>query len=234
MRSYAQYCPVARGLDLIGDRWTLLIVRELLTRGPCRHTDIKAGLPGVASNLLVDRLRVMEQDGLIRREQAPPPVATTLFHLTDRGRALSPVLGHIALWAEPGLGSPRAGEEFRAHWLALPARQYLTDHQPDAPPAIVHLGVADDYLAVQVGKGVKIRPARPDDDPSATATGAPDLLVGLITGRLSLTAARRHGLRVTGSAEKLERVLPSHHTGGSADHGKVTTARSPATSSRAG
>ncbi len=221
MRSYAQYCPVARGLDLIGDRWTLLIVREILTRGPCRHTDIKAGLPGVASNLLVERLRVMEHDGLIRREQAPPPVATTLFHLTDRGRALSPVLGHIALWAEPDLGAPREGEEFRAHWLALPARQYLTDHRPDAPPAIVQLGVADDYLAVQVGNGVQVRPARPDDRPAATATGAPDLLVGLITGRLSLTTAEELGLIVTGDQAAVERVLPNHQTGGSADHGKV-------------
>ena len=221
MRSYGQYCPVARGLDLIGDRWTLLIVRELLTRGPCRHTDIKAGLPGVASNLLVERLRVMEHDGLIRREQAPPPVATTLFHLTERGRALSPVLGHIALWAEPELGPRREGEAFRTHWLALPARQYLTDHRPDGPPTLVHLGVGDDYLAVQVGNGVQVRSARPDDRPAATATGAPDLLVGLITGRLSLTAATGQGMRVTGSTQTLERVLPHHQTGGSADHGKV-------------
>ena len=82
MRTYGQYCPMAKSLDVIGDRWSLLIVRELLGRGPLRYTDIRNGLPGVATNLLADRLRELEQAGVLRREAAPPPIATTLFHLT--------------------------------------------------------------------------------------------------------------------------------------------------------
>src|ERR1051325_10951356 len=85
MRSYGQYCSVAKALDVIGDRWSLLIIRELLLQGPCRYTDLRNGLPGIATNLLAERLRELEAAGLIRREEAAPPVATTLFHLTEAG-----------------------------------------------------------------------------------------------------------------------------------------------------
>jgi DNA-binding HxlR family transcriptional regulator len=98
MRSYGQYCSIAKALDVVGDRWTFLIVRELLLRGACRYTDLRYGLPGIATNLLADRLRELESAGLVRREEAPPPVATTLFHLTEAGLQLDPVLRAIGLW----------------------------------------------------------------------------------------------------------------------------------------
>ena len=88
MRSYGQYCALAKALDVLGDRWTLLIVRELMLAGPSRYTDLRNGLPGIATNLLSDRLRELEAAGVVAREQAPPPVATTLFSLTaPRGGA---------------------------------------------------------------------------------------------------------------------------------------------------
>src|SRR5580692_4963804 len=98
MRSYQQRCGLAKALDVIGDRWTLLIVRELLIRGACRYTDLKDGLPGIATNLLSDRIRDLESGGLIWREDAPPPVATTLYHLTDTGKELTPVLDALGRW----------------------------------------------------------------------------------------------------------------------------------------
>src|SRR2546423_15133465 len=82
MRAYAQFCGLAKALEIIGDRWTLLIVRELMAHRRCRYTDLQNGLPGIATNLLADRLRELEQAGIIQREQAPPPIATTLFSLT--------------------------------------------------------------------------------------------------------------------------------------------------------
>src|SRR3954449_5530110 len=98
MRSYGEYCAAAKSLDVVGDRWTLLIVRELLARGACRYTDLRAGLPGIATNLLADRLRELESAGIVEREDAPPPVATTLFSLTERGRALQPVISALGCW----------------------------------------------------------------------------------------------------------------------------------------
>jgi DNA-binding HxlR family transcriptional regulator len=91
VRHYGQYCALARALDVVGDRWTLLIIRELSIR-PCRYTDLRDGLPGIATNLLADRLKSLEAAGVIASEAAPPPVATTLYRLTDRGMALLPAM----------------------------------------------------------------------------------------------------------------------------------------------
>src|SRR3977135_4624644 len=98
MRSYDEYCSIAKSLDVVGDRWTLLIVRELTLRGACRYTDLRNGLPGIATNLLAGRLRELEQAGVIAREDAPPPIATTLFRLTPRGEELRAVLDGLTLW----------------------------------------------------------------------------------------------------------------------------------------
>src|SRR5437016_11764986 len=118
MRSYEQQCGLARALDMVGDRWTLLIVRELLIR-PCRYTDLQYGLPGIATNLLADRLRQLETDGVITREAASPPIATTVFRLTRRGEALRPVLEALGRWGAPPHGDAYGEAVFRSHSLAL-------------------------------------------------------------------------------------------------------------------
>lgn len=97
MRSYDEYCAIAKSLDVIGDRWTLLIVRELALQGRCRYTDLRNGLPGIATNLLADRLRELEQVGLIERRELPPPVARTVYSLSAAGwRKVPPVIQAIA------------------------------------------------------------------------------------------------------------------------------------------
>ena len=100
MRSYGEFCAVARALDVIGDRWTLLIVRELLLR-PCRYTDLRDGLPGIATNLLAERLRELEAANVVEREDPEPPVATTLYRLTERGEQLRPVIQQLLRWGAP-------------------------------------------------------------------------------------------------------------------------------------
>ncbi|MFD8638614.1 winged helix-turn-helix transcriptional regulator, partial [Streptomyces sp. NPDC059656] len=153
MRTYGQYCGIAKTLDAVGDRWTLLIVRELLALGPCRHTDLRNGLPGIASNLLVDRLRDLEEAGLIHREAAPPPVATTLFSLTERGRELEPVLRELSRWGIPLLREPGGSDTFRTHWLDMPARA-LTDHRPDQPAIALQLHAdGNEDLVIEVKDG---------------------------------------------------------------------------------
>ncbi|MFI5975356.1 winged helix-turn-helix transcriptional regulator [Streptomyces sp. NPDC051452] len=123
-RSYDQYCSAARALDLVGDRWTLLIVRELLA-GPRRYTDLHADLPGVSTDVLASRLKDMERDGLAARRRLPPPGASFVYELTPRGRQLLPVLQALGTWGAAELGERRPTDAVRAHWFALPLLRAL-------------------------------------------------------------------------------------------------------------
>ncbi|GGT65460.1 winged helix-turn-helix transcriptional regulator [Streptomyces lateritius] len=123
-RSYDQYCAAARALDVVGDRWTLLIVRELLA-GPRRYTDLHADLPGVSTDMLAGRLKDMEGAALLTRRRLPPPASASVYELTERGRGLLPVLRALAEWGAPALEEPRPTDAVRAHWLAIPLLRAL-------------------------------------------------------------------------------------------------------------
>jgi DNA-binding HxlR family transcriptional regulator len=123
-RSYDQYCPLSRALDLIGERWTALIVRELLA-GPRRYTDLHADLPGVSTDVLAARLKELEHDGLVTRRRLPPPAAAAVYELTARGRDLRPALTALAAWGAEDLGEPRPTDALRPHWFALPLMRHL-------------------------------------------------------------------------------------------------------------
>ncbi len=211
MRSYGQYCALAKALDVIGDRWALLIVRELLIRGRCRYTDLRTGLPGIATNLLADRLRELEQAGVVGREDAPPPIATTLFHLTPRGEALEPVLLELGRWGAPLLGkhlSKARKDEFCSHWLSLPLKLYLRDHAPERHPISIELRTGEEPMQVEVAGGaVRIHPGSAKH-PDAVLTGTPQLILGVLAGKLGLAEARAAGLRYDGDIEVLRRVQP--------------------------
>jgi DNA-binding HxlR family transcriptional regulator len=213
MRSYNQYCALAKALDVLGDRWTLLVVRELMLAGPSRYTDLRNGLPGIATNLLSDRLRELEAAGVVAREQAPPPVATTLFSLTPRGEALRPVLDELGAWGVPYMADgPAAGDAFRGRWMTWPAEQFLTDSEPERPPVSVELRGEEDgdrVLVETTGGAVRARPARPDDRPDALLDGAPYAILGLLSGQITLAQARERGLRVEGDTSVLDRLQPA-------------------------
>ncbi|MET8283100.1 winged helix-turn-helix transcriptional regulator [Micromonospora sp. NPDC005174] len=131
-RSYGDACPIGRSLDVVGERWALLVVRELLL-GPRRFSDVRRGLPGASSNLIADRLRELEGRDVIRRRKLPPPAGSWVYELTQRGRRLEPVLLALGEW---GADVPRPPEPF-----ALSATSVLlylrTAGHPDAgaPPA---------------------------------------------------------------------------------------------------
>lgn len=109
MKRFHQYCPVAHALDLIGDRWALLIVRELMI-GQRRYTDLADALPGIGTNILAGRLRHLEGAGVVRRRKLPPPAAVTVYELTEEGRALDDVLRALAFWGGRTMGPPEAGD----------------------------------------------------------------------------------------------------------------------------
>jgi DNA-binding HxlR family transcriptional regulator len=209
MRSYDQYCSIARGLDIVGDRWTLLIVRELLLQGPCRFTDLKRGLPGIATNLLSTRLKELEEAGLISREDAPPPVATALYALTENGRALEPVLKALGLWGLRYMSTERPDDTFQARWLAYAAAWFTTDSDPDAPPAVIQLIAADEQAVVEVGGGqpVRTRIGRAAD-PDLVLDGPPRAILGLLTGVIDIDVAVQIGLTATGRRDVLARLRP--------------------------
>jgi len=208
MRSYGQYCALAKALDLVGDRWTLLIVRELGLRGPSRYTDLQHGLPGIATNMLADRLREMEDAGIVRRDAAPPPVATALFQLTERGQELVPVLFALGRWGAALMGERAEGDEFRTHWLKYPLEQLFADAAPSEPPVTIELRTGDQPIVVEAtGGAVRTHPGGADN-PDAVVTGEPDVVIGLLKRRLDLREAKRQGLHVDGDTRALRRLQP--------------------------
>jgi DNA-binding HxlR family transcriptional regulator len=207
MRSYGEYCSIAKALDVVGDRWTLLIVRELIIRGGCRYTDLKDGLPGIATNLLADRIRELESAGLIRREDAPPPVATTLFHLTEAGAELLPVLDAIGRWGVRYMIEPADGDEFRGHWFAFPASFFLQDRDPDGPPVAIELRAADSPAVIEAFGGAIRTRVGTAAAPDVVLSGEPRIILALFAGALSTAQAADLGLEIGGDARLLERVL---------------------------
>ena len=207
MRSYGQYCALAKALDVVGDRWTLLIVRELGVQGPSRYTDLRNGLPGIATNMLADRLREMEEAGIVRREEAPPPIATTLFSLTERGEELMPVLFALGRWGV-GLMGERGDDEFRGYWLKYPLENLFADGSPDQPPVTLELHTGDAPVVVETVDGaIRVHPGTADH-PDAVVSGDPEVVIGVLRGSVDLRTAKRQGLRVEGDAAALARVQP--------------------------
>src|SRR5918998_3635780 len=117
-RTYDDGCAAAHALDLVGERWALLVVRELLL-GPKRFTDLRAGLPGASPNVLAQRLKELEQSGVVRRRKLPPPAAVQVYELTEWGAELEIVLKELGRWGARAPLVQGAGMSFDAHLLSL-------------------------------------------------------------------------------------------------------------------
>jgi DNA-binding HxlR family transcriptional regulator len=206
MRSYDEYCSIAKALDVVGDRWTLLIVRELAQRGACRYTDLRHGLPGIATNLLADRLRELEQAGVITRVQAPPPIATTLFRLTPRGEQLCPVLRDLAVWGVPLMAEQRPADAVRSHWLAWALELMLTDVQPVGAPVTIEVRTGDEPIIVQARDGAVHTRLGTAPEAEVTITGAPMPILGLLLGLVPLPEAQSSGVDYVGDPAVLDRL----------------------------
>ena len=205
MKTYGQYCGLAKALDVIGDRWTLLIVRELLI-GESRYSDLLKGLPGIATNLLASRLEEMEAAGLVVREELPAPASATVFKLTPRGEELRPVIRELGRWAGPLMTGRTTSECARTRWMVLPAQFYLEDRLPADAPVEIQINGADESIVIESRDGkVKARPGV-TSDPDLTLTGSPELALGIMMGRVTAAQAKKRGLKVEGDARLLERL----------------------------
>lgn len=205
MRSYDEYCAIAKSLDVVGDRWTLLIVRELTLRGPSRYTDLRNGLPGIATNLLAERLRELEHAGVVAREEAPPPIATTLFRLTPRGEQLEPVLDGLFRWGLPLMAEQKPDDAVRSHWLAGAIEAMLIDRRPQSSPVAVELQTGDQPILIETRDGGIHTRFGKADNPDATLAGPPKPIMGLLFGFLDLAAAEASGVELQGDFSVLDR-----------------------------
>jgi DNA-binding HxlR family transcriptional regulator len=118
VKSYNQYCPIAHALDVVGERWSLLIVRELIEHDQLRYSDLHANLPGCGTNILAARLKELERNGVVRRRRLPPPAASTIYELTEYGQELRPVMHLLAHWGARSLGPPTDDVDLEPGWLA--------------------------------------------------------------------------------------------------------------------
>jgi DNA-binding HxlR family transcriptional regulator len=207
MRSYKQRCGLAKALDVVGDRWTLLIVRELLIRGSCRYTEVRKGLPGIATNLLAERFRELEDAGIVIREEAPPPIAATLFRLSERGRELEEALLQLGRWGAPLLAHRAKGETLQPHWLVLPLKLVLVDGRPEEPEVNIELRAGGEIITIAASNGAIDVRLGAAEGAAAVVTGKPETILQLFAGRIDLPAAMAAGVRWEGAAEVLHRVV---------------------------
>ena len=186
-KSYEQMCTVAAALDVIGDRWTVLLLRELLG-GPARFQDLKDGLPGIATNLLTERLRRMETDGLVRR----PEGGSTLYTLTERGAATRPLVEALGFWGGsiPRITPPVHERSMRALAVALQAILVRAAAQPPER-VIVELESDGEFAEITLGPEPSVV-VRPVVEPDARVRSTTADMSVLLAGRIAATDALQH------------------------------------------
>ena len=202
-RTYGDVCGVARALDLVGERWSLMIVRELLL-GPKRFTDLRTGLPSVGPDVLAQRLRDLDAGGLVEKRILPPPAAAKVYVLTALGRRLEPVVMALGTFGSH-LPIPEDGPmqmSFDAHILSL--RTLFDPERAQDLDARVQLVLDDRPYAAEVHDDAFTIEAGEVDHPGATITGDPGAVLGVAHGRVPLAGS---GLEVDGNTELAHRFL---------------------------
>lgn len=192
-RTYGQACALALGLDLVGDRWTLLLVRELLV-SPRRYSQLQTGLPGIPTNLLRDRLRRLEEDGIVERFEAPPPVDATLYGLTKRGQGLRGVVTALMRWGGELLTEgDHEGTAWPTEWPVLWLADVVEPLADDRMVVAISIGNRRPLLVSIDRDGTSLVDQRVEAD--LTIEAADDrALAALLTGRVAPTTAMTSGL----------------------------------------
>jgi DNA-binding HxlR family transcriptional regulator len=205
-RTYDDGCAAAHALDLVGERWALLVVRELLL-GPKRFTDLRAGLPHASPNVLAQRLRGLEAAGIVRRRRLPPPAASKIYELTDWGEELEPVIIRLGRW---GARSPSKPDDapLGVDSLILSFRTMFDPGAAEGLEATYELRIGEDRFSAEVSGGNFEVERGSVERPDATIEAGSPTLAGVVYGDLSLAEALRSGdVKVEGDQAAVERFL---------------------------
>jgi DNA-binding HxlR family transcriptional regulator len=204
-RTYCEACAAAHALDLVGERWALLIVRELLL-GPKRFTDLRAGLPGVSPNVLAQRLRELEEAAVVRRRKLPPPAASRVYELTEWGMELEPVIVSLGRW---GARSPLRPQDagMSVDSLILSFRAMFDARAADGVSAGYELRLSEESFRAEVAGG-RFEIVRGGGEADAIIQTDPATLAALVYGGRSLDEALRLGdIEIVGERSAVERFL---------------------------
>jgi DNA-binding HxlR family transcriptional regulator len=207
VKTYGQFCALARALDHVGDRWTLLVIRELLL-GDASYGDLQAALRGIPTNLLAERLRDLEADGLVIRRTSEVDRRRVVYRMTALGRGLEPALRELIVWGAHWMRTGPSGDRFDPRWAALALSALLHGRTPSARGIVVFRLDGGPLTVASTGSGrVKVEPGRPAGEPDAEVEGDAGLLLAVASGQLPLESARRRGLRVRGDRRLVHALL---------------------------
>jgi DNA-binding HxlR family transcriptional regulator len=205
-RTYNQTCSVAGALDVLGERWTLLLVRELLT-GPKRYNDLLDALPGIGTNLLAERLKTLANDGLISQRRLPAPAAASVYQLTEAGRRLEPVLLELVRW---GMRYQRKGKKsaaYRATWTAVAMRAFFRPDRARGLKLSCEFRVADEVFYAEVRERELHTAAGPATQPDVVVTTTPEIFRRFESGESPDDLEKTGKWKVSGSATALRKFI---------------------------
>jgi DNA-binding HxlR family transcriptional regulator len=210
LRAYGQYCGFSRALEVVGERWAMLIVRDLLV-GPKRFTDLRRGLPRIPTNVLTARLKELEGAGVIQRRLLPRPAGSIIYELTPYGQELEDAVVQLGRWGAKSLAEPRRGEIVTADSLIMAMRSTFRPEKARGTRASYELRMGEITLHMRID-GAKLKVA---EGPLAGA----DMIVetgpgikALMTGETSAAEAIRNGtVRISGDPALLTRFTELFH-----------------------
>lgn len=203
-KTYGQFCALARALDHVGDRWTLLIVRELLP-GPRRFAELLAGLPGIAPNLLVDRLRSLQASGMVKRSSHPPRSASVTYTLTDLGREIEPSVLALIRWGAVWMQTGPGGDHVDPRWGAIALTALLDEPAVTDPPGRLAVHIGEEHLVIEIGRhGRRVFALGSASGLDAHVHGDLPTLLAVAAGTATLSSS---SVRVEGDASFAEAAI---------------------------
>jgi DNA-binding HxlR family transcriptional regulator/putative sterol carrier protein len=205
-RSYGDACRFAHALDLVGERWALLVVRELLL-GPKRFTDLRGGLLKASTNILAERLRDLERGGVVRKRRLPPPAAASVYELTEWGAELEPIVTGLGAWGARSPFPPDA-ETIGTDSIVLALRSLFDPDAAGEMVATYELRLGEDLFQVDIGDWEIELHRGAADDADAAIEADPGTLAAVLTGQLPLDEALESGaVAIEGGKRAVSRFL---------------------------